>query len=156
MNMMKNKFILGIVMFFTIGATAQTSNEIDLLQSAFGMQKDEIVKQFVKPSKETEAEFMTLYNEYEVKRKEIGKKRIAALNEYAEKWENITDEQADVIMKKVLAVNIEYDKLIKSYYNKMKKISGAKVATQFYQVETYILTFTRFSIYESIPFVGEK
>jgi hypothetical protein len=97
-----------------------------------------------------------LYNEYEVKRKEIGKKRIAVLEEYAEKWENITDEQADEIMKKVLAINLEYDKLIKSYYNKIKKVSGAKVATQFYQVETYILTYIRYTIYESIPFVGEK
>jgi len=154
--MKKLIFTMIMAIFFGFAAFSQTQNEIDMIQSAFGMQKDEIVKSFVKPSKETEAEFMTLYNEYEAKRKNIGKKRIEALNMYAERWENITDEQADEIMKKVLAINIEYDKLIKSYYNKVKKASGAKVATQFYQVETYILTYIRYTIYESIPFVGEK
>jgi len=154
--MIKKGIILGFVMFITMGSFAQTPNEIDMIQSAFGMQKDEIVKAFVQPTKENADAFMTLYNEYEVKRKEIGKKRIAVLEEYAKKWENITDEQADEIMSKVLAINIEYDKLIKSYYNKIKKVSGAKVATQFYQVETYILTYIRYTIYENIPFVGEK
>jgi hypothetical protein len=154
--MMKKGFILGFVMFITMGSFAQTQNEIDMIQSAFGMQKDEIVKAFVQPTKENADAFMALYNEYEVKRKEIGKKRIAVLEKYAEIWENITDEQADEIMKEVLAINLEYDKLIKSYYNKIKKVSGAKVATQFYQVETYILTYIRYTIYESIPFVGEK
>jgi hypothetical protein len=153
---MKKGIILGFVMFITMGSFAQTQSEIDMLQSAFGMQKDEIVKAFVQPTKENADAFMALYNEYEVKRKEIGKKRIAVLEKYAEIWENITDEQADEIMKEVLAINLEYDKLIKSYYNKIKKVSGAKVATQFYQVETYILTYIRYTIYESIPFVGEK
>jgi predicted Holliday junction resolvase-like endonuclease len=154
--MMKKGLILGFVMFITMGSFAQTQSEIDMIQSAFGMQKDEIVNAYVQPTKENADAFMTLYNEYEVKRKEIGEKRIAVLQEYAEKWENITDEQADEIMKKVLAINIEYDKLIKSYYNKIKKVAGAKVATQFYQVETYILTYIRYKIYENIPFVGEK
>jgi uncharacterized membrane-anchored protein YhcB (DUF1043 family) len=154
--MMKKGFILGFVMLITMGSFAQTQNEIDMIQSAFGMQKDEIVKAFVQPSKESADAFMALYNEYEVKRKEIGKKRIAVLGEYAKEWENITDEQADELMKDVFAINIEYDKLIKSYYNKIKKVSGAKVATQFYQVETYISTYIRYTIYENIPFVGEK
>ena len=154
--MMKAGFILGFVMSIVMGSFAQTQNEVDIIQSAFGMQKDEIVKAFVQPSKESADTFMALYNEYEVKRKEIGKKRIAVLGEYAKEWENITDEQADELMKDVFAINIEYDKLIKSYYNKIKKVSGAKVATQFYQVETYISTYIRYTIYENIPFVGEE
>jgi len=128
--MMKKVVISVIVIFFTIGAFAQTSNEKEA--------------------------FITVYNEYEAKRKELGKTRIDLLNKYAEQWENMTNEQADAWMKDVMALSVKQDKLINTYYKKVKSVTNAKVATQFYQIEAYILTTIRYSILETIPFVEEK
>jgi len=153
---MKKGLISVIVIFFTIGAFAQTTNEVDLIQAAFGIEKTEIVNNFVKPSAEQKEAFLKVYNEYEVKRKELGKTRIELLNKYAEQWENMTNEQADAWMKDVMALSIKQDKLIKTYYNKVKSVTNAKLATQFYQIEAYILTTIRYSILETIPFVDEK
>ena len=143
-------------MVVTMGAYAQSTEEVDLVQAAFGIEKKEIVMSYVKPSEEQQAAFMEVYEEYEIERKELGKVRIDLLNQYANQWENITNEQADEWMKKVMALSIKQDKLIKKYYNKVKSVTNAKVATQFYQVEAYILTTIRYSILESIPFVDEK
>jgi len=153
---MKKVLLAIIVMVVTMGAYAQSTEEVDLVQAAFGIEKKEIVMSYVKPSEAQQAAFMKVYEEYEIERKELGKVRIDLLNQYANQWENITNEQADEWMKKVMALSIKQDKLIKKYYNKVKSVTNAKVATQFYQVEAYILTTIRYSILESIPFVDEK
>ena len=154
--MIKKGIFSAIVMFITMGAFAQTDSEVDLIQAAFGIEKMEIVNSFVKPSEEQKAAFLEVYNEYEVKRKALGKTRIELLNQYASQWETLTNEQSDEWIKKVMALSIKQDKLIKAYYNKVKKVTNAKVATQFYQIEAYILTTIRYSVLESIPFVKEK
>lgn len=154
--MIKKGIFSAIVMFITMGAFAQTDSEVDLIQAAFGIEKMEIVNSFVKPSEEQKAAFLEVYNEYEVKRKALGKTRIELLNQYASQWETLTNEQSDEWIKKVMALSLKQDKLIKTYYNKVKKVTNAKVATQFYQIEAYILTTIRYSILESIPFVKEK
>ena len=141
---MKNILITAIVLFFTMGAFAQTDNEVDLVQAAFGMKKMDIVMNYVKPSAEQKTAFMEVYNDYELDRKELGKTRIELLNKYATQWENITNEQADEWMKNVMKLSIKQDKLIKKYYTKVKSVTNAKVATQFYQIEAYILTSIRY------------
>ena len=150
------KIILAVfVALMSFGAQAQNTNEVEMMQALFGAEKMRIVAQFVKADSANVEAFETLYNEYEVERKELGKVSIALLNEYAEKWEGMTDAQADEWMKKVLDVSAKRDKLIRTSYKKIKKATTAIIATQFYQVETYILTSIRSALYESIPFVGE-
>lgn len=152
---MKKVLVAIIVMIFTMGAFAQSTEEVDLVQAAFGMDKKEIVMNYIKFSGEQKSAFIEVYDEYEIDRKKLGKTRIDLLNQYAEQWENITTEQADAWMKKVMALTIQQDKLIKKYYNKVKSATDARVATQFYQIEAYILTTVRYSILSSIPFIDE-
>ena len=153
---MKKIILAAFIALISFGAQAQTTNEIEMMQALFGEEKMQVVAHFVKPSKENIEAFEKIYGEYEVKRKVLGKEAIALLNEYAEKWEGMTDEQADEWMKKVLKVSANREKLVRAYYKKVKKATSPIVATQFYQVETYINTSVKAAIYESIPFVGEK
>jgi len=153
---MKKIILAAFIALISFGAQAQSTNEIEMMQALFGEEKMQVVAHFVKPSKENIEAFEKIYGEYEVKRKVLGKEAIALLNEYAEKWEGMTDEQADEWMKKVLKVSANREKLVRTYYKKVKKATSPIVATQFYQVETYINTSVKAAIYESIPFVGEK
>jgi len=121
-----------------------------------GAQKAQVVFSFVHPSPQQKDEFVKFYNEYENQRKALGKERIQLLEEYAHQWQNMTNEQVEAWMKKVMALSSKRDILLRKYYKKIKKATDAKVATQFYEVESYILTAVRYSILENIPFVGEK
>ena len=47
------------------------------------------------------------------------------------------------------------DKLIGTYYKKMKKGSTVKAAAQFVQIESYLLSVVRSAIFESIPIIDE-
>jgi len=151
------KKIVLVVVLAVVGLTGfgQKSSELDLMQSVFGLEKLQVVAAYVKPGAEHKDAFIQLYDEYEVKRKEFGKERIALIKEYAEEWDGMTNEQADAWMGKVLTLSTKRDKLIRTYYGKVKKATNAKIATQFYQVEVYILTEIRSAIFETIPFLDE-
>jgi hypothetical protein len=154
---MKKATLLMTVLFIAILTYGQTNKEeVDLVQAAFGMGKKTIVANFVHPTEMQKDAFWKLYDEYEATQKENGKKRIQLLEQYASQYNTMTDEQADLWMKDVLKLSAATDKMIVTYYNKIKKVTSPTVATQFYQIEGYILTSIRMEILEGVPFLGEK
>ena len=126
------------------------------MQAAFGMDKKAVVNDFVKPAAAQKDAFWKLYDEYETQRKELGKQRIELLEQYAGHYLDMTPAQADAWTVKVIALQKKTDNLIATYYGKVKLASDALVATQFYQVENYILTYVRMQILHNVPFVQTK
>ena len=153
--MKKITLLMAALMMAALSYAQTNKEEVDLVQAAFGMEKKAVVANFVHPTDLQKDAFWQLYDEYEVTRKENGKKRIQLLEQYAEQYSTMTDEQADAWMKEVLKLSAATDKLIVTYYNKIKKVTSPIVATQFYQIEGYILTGIRMEILEGVPFLGE-
>ena len=154
---MKKITLLIALIALAFGTYAQSdSEEIDLVQAAFGMTKKAVVANFVIPDASQKDAFWALYDEYETKRKENGKKRVQLLEQYAQQYNTMTAEQADAWTKEVIKLSAATDKLITTYYNKIKKVTNPIVATQFYQIEGYILTAIRMEILDAVPFLGEK
>jgi len=152
------KITLLFALMAIIGFTYSQSNkeEVDLFQAAFGMEKKAVVSNFVHPADLQKDAFWTLYDEYEVERKKNGIKRIELLKKYAEQYNSMTDEQADAWTNEVIKLQTATDKLIVTYYNKIKKATSPIVATQFYQIENYILTAIRMEVLDGVPFLGDK
>ena len=152
------KYILLVAASLMSSFTYAQSNkeEVDLVQAAFGMDKKAAIAEFVKPSEAQKDAFWKLYDEYETQRKELGKQRIALLEQYANQYKTLTSEQADTWTKKVMELQKKTDGLIATYYTKVKGISDGLVATQFYQIENYILTGIRAQVFDAIPFVEKK
>jgi len=154
---MKKYIVIIAALFMASFASAQSNKEeVDLMQAAFGMDKKAVVAEFVKPSDAQKDAFWKLYDEYETQRKELGKQRIALLEQYANQYKTLTSEQADTWTKKVMELQKKTDGLIATYYTKVKGISDGLVATQFYQIENYILTGIRAQVFDAIPFVEKK
>jgi hypothetical protein len=149
------KYILIIAALFlaSFAYTQSNKEEIDLVQAAFGMDKKTIVADFVQLSDIQKDAFWTIYDEYETKRKDLGRERIELLKQYAEQYMTMTSEQADAWTKKVMELQTKTDKLIATYYEKVKGVSDGVVATQFYQIENYILSMIRMSILQEVPFL---
>ena len=121
------------------------------MQSAFGIEKKAMVAEFVKVDAAQKDAFWKLYDEYETARKDLGKKRIDLLNQYADNYDKMTNEFADSFGKQVIDVQKKTDALLLSYFNKVKKATNPVVALQFWQVEGYILTGIRLMILEELP-----
>jgi hypothetical protein len=154
---MKKILIAAIALFLFLPiVSAQTNTEeIDFFQSIFGEEKKAIVASFVELEGEAKDAFWTLYDDYELQRKELGKSRISLLDKYVETYEGISDTAADEMIAAISKQAKSLDKLINSYYKKIRKASGSKSAAQFYHLEHYFLSAIRLSILESLPVIGE-
>jgi len=154
---MKQYILITFALFLASFSYSQSNKEeIDLIQAAFGMDKKAIVADFVQLSDAQKDAFWTLYDEYETKRKELGKERIELLVQYAEQFMTMNSEQADEWTTKVIKLQEKTDNLIATYYEKVKGISDGVVATQFYQIENYILATIRMSILQEVPFLKKN
>ena len=151
---MKKYFLIISALFLVSFGWAQSNKEeIDLLQAAFGQDKKTVVADFVQLSPTQKDAFWKLYDEYETQRKELGKQRIALLQQYANQYQTMTSEQADSWTKKVMDLQKKTDNLITTYYGKVRSASDGIVALQFYQMENYILSVIRAQVLEQVPFV---
>jgi len=154
--MKKITLLMAALTIAFVSYSQSAKEEVDLFQAAFGMEKKAVVANFVHPTDFQKDAFWKLYDEYETARKENGKKRIQLLEKYAKEYKTMNDEQADAWTKEVIKLSTATDKLIVTYYNKIKKVTSATVATQFYQIEGYILTAIRMEVLDGVPFLGEK
>lgn len=152
--MKKLLFLLFACSAFT--AFAQSNKEdVDFIQSIYGKEKKAIVAEFIKLEAGQKDAFWKVYDEYEVKRKELGQKRVALLERYASNYMSLDDAATSQIIKETAALGLQTDKLISTYHKKLEKVAGAKAAAQFFQLESYFLSAIRTAIFESIPFIGE-
>jgi len=132
-----------------------TKEDVYIIQNLFGKEKRAIVEEFIQSSPTSNDIFWGLYDAYELSRKELGLKRINLLENYTASYSTLDDAQTDAIMNQIIEQQNAVDKLILTYYKKIRKEVGAKQAAQFYQLEYHFLNVIRVSIFESIPMIGE-
>lgn len=149
------KLLLIFTALVMIGIANAQSNkeEIDFMQSIFGMEKKALVADFMDLDAAKQDAFWKLYDEYEITRKEYGRQRIDLLNKYAANYESMSSETADAWMNDVIKLSTSTDKLLVSYYKKVKKVTDPVTALKFWHVESYILNSIRQGIVSELPFV---
>lgn len=152
---MKKLLVLCALCVSTFTFAQSNKEDVDFIQSIYGKEKKTIVAEFVKLEGAQKDAFWKLYDEYELKRKEYGQKRIALLEKYASSYATLDDATTSKLINDMSTLGINTDKLIITYHKKMEKAAGVKAAAQFYQLESYFLSAIRVSILESIPFIGE-
>lgn len=146
--------LVAILASVSINAQDIVQEEIDYIQSVYGMEKKMIVSEFLNLDDATSEAFWGIYDAYEVSRKELGKKRIELLQYIDENNDSLTDEKADSWMKEIIKLRGNSDKLLKSYYNKVKKATNPILAARFFQIETYLRTAQSFAVQDALPVVG--
>jgi len=136
-------------------AQSGMKEDVEILQSLYGKDKKDLVGAYMKLQEPQAAEFWKIYDEYELKRKALGQKKMELIKDYANNYETLTDEKADELAKATLKNNADYEKLASKYYGKTKKVIGALNAAKFMQLESALQTAVRGEIQNAIPFIGE-
>ena len=158
--MKKQLFQLGAIVALTLLPFIQTfaqvtKDEVQFVQSIWGMEKRQIVTDFMKLDEATAAKFFPIYDKYSEEMKKLGAERIAIISEYASNYTTMTDVKADELIMRLLKNNEAIDKLMIKYYHMVKKEIGGMRAAQFLQLELYLQTAIRSEIQNNIPFIGE-
>ena len=151
---MKKLFYFAACMVFAVASVAQSNNdEVALFQSIYGMGKQELIADHMKFTEAESAIFWKIYDEYEVSRKEIGKKRVANIMEYADNYENLSGDKATQIVKASIEVNKSFTKLQEKTFKKVSKEISPVRAAQFYQIEVFLESMVRARIAGEIPLI---
>jgi hypothetical protein len=149
---MKISSLLLLLTLVLSNLSAQSAKEeVDFMQSVFGMEKKALVAEFVKPNDAQKDAFWQLYDEYEMARKELGKKRIELLLKYIENFDNLGNELAAELLKEVLALTKKNNNLVASYVKKVAKATDPVVAMQFHQIEMYVMSEIRLALADGLP-----
>jgi hypothetical protein len=153
---MKRIILTAFILVFVLTAVAQTNTqEIDFLQSVYGMKKKELVAKHMKLQASQADVFWQIYDEYEISRKEIALKRLKNIEFYAETYESLSNENADELMKTTMEIKQDFIKLWTKTYKKISKSIDSVTAAQFIQAEMFFEEMIRQELYMEIPFIGE-
>lgn len=153
---MKKILTLVVCSLFAGSLNAQSNtDEIALIQSAYGMEKKQIIVQFMKLTEAENAGFWKIYDEYEAERKELGKKRANNIIDYANNYGKLTDAKATELVNSSFDIQINLSKLLKKTYAKLSKVMSPIRAAQFVQLENYLETMVRMELSDDIPLIGE-
>jgi hypothetical protein len=153
---MKKIYLIVVCLVFAFAVKAQSNTEeINFMQSAYGMQKKQLIAAHMKITKADSAKFWSIYDSYENSRKTIGKKRIDNIEDYAKNYDKLTNEKSSVLINNSFQVYNEFGKLWQNTYKKMAKEISPLTAAKFIQVEMYLENLVRNSLADEIPLVGE-
>lgn len=155
---MKKTIIVLAACFITATTFAQdavSKEDIDVIQSVFGKEKKELVQQYMTLAPDQSAKFWSIYDEYEVKRKELNRQRIGIIQDYATAYDKLDNAKADDLAKRALENEISLDKLHLQYYKKVSTAVGGVNAAKFFQLEGYLQTIIKAHVMDQIPFIGE-
>lgn len=136
-------------------AQSGAKEDVAVIQSLYGKEKQELVKTYMKLEGTQAAAFEKVYDKYEAERKLLGKKRMELIGEYADHFETLTDAKADAIVKATLKNNIAYENLYLKYFEQAKKAIGTLNAAKFIQLENALQTAVKADTQDAIPFIGE-
>jgi hypothetical protein len=156
--MMMKIQLLGLIFILSIpfyGFSQDNPGDLDLFSATFGMEKKVLTREVMDLDQVHLQKFWDLFNMYEVERKKLAKERWILWNQYAAQIGSMTNEQADDLMKEIIKHSKRTDKLINTYYKKLRKATCPKVAAQFYQLEHYCLSGIRMEIFNLLPIAGQ-
>jgi hypothetical protein len=154
---MKQLFAVVILFVMTTMGFAQSDNDyLEIARDVLKTEKKAAIADVMQLSDAESQPFWDLYNEYQGKLYLVQNKRIAIIKDFADHYENLSDEKADELWSGTLAYQQEILKLKKSYYKKFKKILPAGKAARFFQAENKIETLINAELALDIPLIETK
>jgi hypothetical protein len=126
---------------------------VELLRSDLRSQKTALLAGVLQLSEQEDAKFWPIYREYEAELSKINDDRIALIKDYADHYDQLTDETADKLVQRALDVQARRNTLQGTYYNRLKSALSARTAARVLQVEHQILLLLDLQIAASLPIV---
>jgi Spy/CpxP family protein refolding chaperone len=95
--------------------------------------------------------FWPIYDEYEAAAKKLDDRFLENLNNFANKYDTLTDVDAKAVLKEKMAIEKDRMALKQKYTAKVAKVLPPKKALRYAQIETRVETIVRSNVYSLIP-----
>ncbi|TDI93558.1 MAG: hypothetical protein E2O76_17075 [Caldithrix sp.] len=152
---MKKLIVLALMAMttFAYGQDAPTDAYIELLRSDIRAGKVELITQVMEFTAEQSSAFWPLHREYELELSKINDDKVKLIKEYAQIWDQMTNQKAREMVKTMFDLQEKRLKLKKSYYKKFEKALSSIIAAKFIQLENQINTIIDMQIAQEYPLI---
>ncbi len=126
---------------------------IELLKSDARTQKVAVITEAMGLTDEESSAFWPVHREYELELSKIIDDRVELIKDYIQNFDDLTDEKAREIAKRVFALEKRRTKLKKKYFKRFEKALSATIAAKFIQIESQINLVVNLQIASELPLI---
>jgi hypothetical protein len=147
------------------GTTAQSLSDdvqekniqeyIELIRTNVRQEKAQILGSVMQLDATEAAKFWPIYAEYDTALSKLNKLRSDNIQDYAKNYDTMSDDKADVLIKKAFEYQKQRSDLLATYYDRFKQSIGAVNAARFLQVENQLLLIIDLQIHSNLPLVEQ-
>lgn len=130
-----------------------SDQEIQLLRSDIRSHKKQIIAESMKLTDAEGAKFWPVYDAYTQETTKLGDASYALVREYARSYNDMTDAQADTLVKKMAALDVQTATLRQQWIPKFRKVLTGKQAALFFQLDRRINLLLEVQFASNIPMV---
>ena len=170
---MKEHLVVAMVAFAwlacSVSAQAQTATEplapqdkeqhvisaqdLDMLRKDIRSQKKQLIAQNLKLTDTEATKFWPIYDQYTAELVKINDKKYATIQEYADKYGTLSDEQAVKLMKQWMDVDIAAAQLRAKYLPIVSQAIGGRKGASFSQLDRRISLMIELQLASRVPMV---
>ncbi len=136
-------------------AAAPTASEqdIQLLRSDIRSSKKQLVAENMKLTPAEAEKFWPVYDAYTQETTKQGDARYALVKEYANSYVNMTDAEADTLVKKMAALDVQTATVRQEWIPKFRKVLTGKQTALFFQLDRRINLILDLQFAANIPII---
>jgi Spy/CpxP family protein refolding chaperone len=131
----------------------EIDKDVELLRSDLRSQKKQVIAANMKLTGEQAEKFWPVYDAYTQETTKIGDARYALIKEYAKTYDAMTDAQADDLLKRTAALDLQAATLRQQWIPKFRKVLTGKQTALFFQLDRRVGLLIDLQLASEIPLV---
>ena len=144
-------FLAGVTM--PVLAEEKPADNMQLVKEKMKADKKLLVAENMELTEKEAKAFWPVYDSYQKDLGKLNERLLQLIDEYAKNYETMTDQTAQNLTNKYLALESERVKMLQSYVPKISKAVGSKKAARYLQLENKISAVVKFELAANIPLV---
>jgi hypothetical protein len=128
---------------------------VALLHSDIQSQKTAVIGQNLSLTEDEAQKFWPLQRSYESDLSKLDDERLNIIREYSKNWDDLSDEAAKGLGKRLLEYHKKRVELAQKYFDRISKELSPTVAAKFFQIEIQLEDLIDVAIGSSIPLIKQ-
>lgn len=137
-------------------AQNSTDTDIDLLRKDIRSQKKQMIAQNMSLTDQEAEKFWPVYDQYTKELVTINDKKYAALKQYAQNYQTLTDDQAKDLTRQALEVDQSVAQLRQKYIPIFSNVISGKKTALFFQLDRRLVMLIDLQLSAAVPLVGPQ
>lgn len=130
-----------------------SDQDLDLLRKDLRSQRKQLIAANLKLTDEEATKFWPVYDQYVAELVSINDRKFALIQEYADNWGKLTNEQALSFVRRWLDADIEIAQLRQKYVPIVSKVLEGRKSATFFQLDRRIAMMIELQLSSRIPLV---